>query len=73
MKAQEGGFALVFLDVMMTKLDGLGFLKALKYNPPKQASGPVLLLTNLAHDPVVSKALDLGAKSYLIKSDLNPD
>lgn len=72
-KIKEGGYSLILLDMMMPKLDGLGVLEALKQNSPKAANGPIILLTNLAHDPVITKALSLGAKDYLIKSDLNPD
>lgn len=72
-KIKEGGYNLILLDMMMPKLDGLGVLTSLKDSPPKAANGPIILLTNLAHDPVINKALSLGAKSFLIKSDLNPD
>lgn len=72
-KIREGGYSLILLDMMMPKLDGLGVLESLKQNASKTANGPIVLLTNLAHDPVISKALSLGAKDYLIKSDLNPD
>lgn len=72
-KIKEGGYQLILLDMMMPKLDGLGVLSALKDNPPIVSNGPIILLTNLAHDPVISKALALGAKSFMIKSDLNPD
>jgi DNA-binding NarL/FixJ family response regulator len=34
---------------------------------------PVILLTNLAHDPVIKEAMQTGARSYLIKADLTPD
>lgn len=72
-KVREGGYAIILLDVMMPKLDGLGFLTSLKENPPRKLNGPIILLTNLAHDPVINQALSLGAKGYLIKSNLNPD
>lgn len=72
-KAREGGYDAILLDVMMPKLDGLGVLKGLKATPPKKANGPILLLTNLAHDPVVKEALATGAKDYLVKADFNPD
>lgn len=72
-KIKEGGYQLILLDMMMPKLDGLGVLSALKESPPVVSNGPIILLTNLAHDPVINKALSLGAKSFLIKSDLNPD
>jgi len=72
-KAREGGHDLILLDVMMPKLDGLGVLKGLKDNPPRQKNGVILLLTNLAHDPVVKEALTMGAKEVLVKADYNPD
>lgn len=72
-KAQEGGYSIILLDIMTPRLDGIGFLKSLKSNPAKTQNGPVILLTNLAHDPVIKEGLDLGAKSYIIKSDINPD
>lgn len=72
-KAQAGGYDLILLDAMMPKLDGLGVLKALKQNPPKQENKVILLLTNLAHNNVVDEAIENGAKSYLIKSEMNPD
>lgn len=72
-KAKEGGYDLILLDVMMPRLDGLGFLKGLKTTPPKKSNGPILLLTNLAHDPVVKEALATGAKDYLVKAEFNPD
>lgn len=73
LKAQEGGYDLILLDAMMPKVDGLGVLKGLQATPPKQENKVILLLTNLAHDKVIDEALQNGAKSYLIKSDMNPN
>ena len=70
---QKGGFDLILLYIMMPRLDGIGVLKSLKdktINPP---NGPIVLLTNLAHDPVIQEAASLGAKTYLIKADITPD
>lgn len=72
-KATEGGFDLILLDAMMPKMDGLGVLKALKENPPKQENKAIILLTNLAHNKVIDEAMENGAKTYLIKSEMNPD
>lgn len=72
-KIRKGGFDLILLDVMMPNLDGLGVLKELKDKPPGVKNGPLVLLTNLAHDPIIKEALNLGASGYLIKSDLNPE
>lgn len=72
-KARIGGYDLILLDVMMPKMNGLKVLEELKKNPPKAANGSIVLLTNLAQDPIINDALKKGAKAYLIKSDLNPD
>lgn len=72
-KAQEGGYDLVLLDIMMPKLDGLGVLRALKDQPAKKPNGYIVLLTNLAHDSIIQEAQTLGAYTYFVKSDLNPD
>lgn len=71
-KIKIGGYHLILLDVMMPKMDGLEVLRALKNNPPAAANGQIVLLTNLTHDPVINMAMDLGAKTHLVKSDINP-
>lgn len=57
-------YDLILLDIMMPKLDGHGFIKALRNN---QRHAPVLMLT--AKDSLEDKVkgLDLGADDYLIK------
>lgn len=72
-KAKEGGYSLILLDVMLPKMDGLALLTELKKDPPKVKNGPIVLLTNLTHGPVIKKALNIGAKGYIIKSDVTPD
>jgi len=68
-----GGYDLVLLDIMMPKLDGIGVLKTLKEKPPVVPNKKIILLTNLAHDPVLQEATSLGAAAYLIKADMTPD
>lgn len=72
-KIQEGGFDLILLDIMMPKLDGLAVLTQLQTSPPLKPNGPIVVVTNIANDPIVNKALVIGAKAYMIKADLNPD
>lgn len=71
-KMKQGGYDLILLDVMMPKLDGLGVLGKIKDYSPTKKNGPIILLTNLAHDPIIQEALRRGAHSFLIKTDITP-
>ena len=70
--ARAGGFDLVLLDMMLPKVDGLGILRGLKNEPPTKPNGPIILLTNLSHDPILKMAEDLGVSQHIIKSDIDP-
>lgn len=70
--AQEGGYDVILLDLMMPNLDGLGFLEQLKDTPPKQKNGNIIVLSNLAYGDAKQKTLDLGASDFLVKADLDP-
>ncbi len=59
---------LILLDVILPKKDGYEVIKRLK-SGKKTAKIPVVLLTNLGGIRDVEKALELGATTYLIKSD----
>lgn len=71
-KLIEGGFDATLLDIMMPKLDGLGVLTKLRETPPKQPNGPILILTNLDHDPILEQTKALGAYSHILKADILP-
>lgn len=71
-KIREGGWDLVLLDLMMPSLDGIGVLKALKEEPPKQENGPIVALSNAGYMAVAEEAAALGAAGFLMKADLLP-
>lgn len=71
-KITAGGYSLIALDVIMPQLDGLGVLQELQHAKPKQANGPILLLTSLVNDPAVKNAEALGVKQVLYKTEINP-
>lgn len=73
-KMKSATYSLVLLDIMLPEMDGLQVLEKLKkdgaFDPSTQS---VVLLTNLGQDTLVAKALTLGIRGYLVKSDYSPD
>jgi DNA-binding response OmpR family regulator len=69
--AKEAKPALILLDIMLPKMDGLEVLKKLKADDQTK-NIPVILLSNLGQEFVVKGGMNLGAVDYLLKSDLTP-
>jgi CheY-like chemotaxis protein len=63
--------ALILLDMMMPRMDGLQFLEALR-GWPKTSAIPVVILSNVADHSLVERALALGAVEYLVKAQTRP-
>ncbi len=59
---------LVLLDLILPKMDGYEVIKNLR-SEEKTKKIPIIILTNLGGIHDVEKALELGATTYLIKSD----
>lgn len=59
---------IVLLDLLLPKMNGFNFLRYLKANPALKDI-PVVILSNLGDQDDVSKAGDLGAIDYFVKSD----
>lgn len=59
-------FDLFVVDVNMPKLDGYGFIRALRQAPLASAA-PVLMVSTEAQLQDASAALDAGANCYLVK------
>jgi DNA-binding response OmpR family regulator len=62
---------LAVLDVMMPKMSGFDVLRAMKADE-RLKNIPVILLTNLAGEQDAQKGIELGAVTYLIKSQYSP-
>jgi CheY-like chemotaxis protein len=62
--------ALIFLDLMMPGMDGLEVLETIKSDKNKYGEMPVIILTNMVSERVVREAFTLGAKSYLVKTEI---
>lgn len=70
-KAQKMLPDIILCDIMMPVKDGVEALKELK-EIDETKDIPVVMLTNLSDEKYVEQALDLGAISYLIKSQVVP-
>jgi len=68
-KASEEPPDLILLDIILPKKDGYEVLEEIKKSPQKNI--PVLILTNLEEIDNVQRALDLGATTFMIKSDFS--
>ncbi len=61
-------FDLVLLDIILPKMNGFEFLEKIKKDEALKDI-PVIVLTNLEGSNDVQKALELGARTYLVKSN----
>lgn len=62
---------LVFMDIMMPKLNGLDALDKIKADESIK-NIPIVMLTNLSSTADAETALKKGALKYFVKSDLVP-
>jgi len=60
---------LVLLDIVLPKLDGFGVLKRMR---EEKLTMPVIVVSNSGQPVEVDRALELGAKDYLVKAEFNP-
>ena len=60
------------LDIMIPVLDGVHVLKIVKTNE-KTKNKPVLLLTNVDNENLITEAFEYGAAGYLIKAEITPE
>lgn len=65
---KEGKPDIVLLDLILPKKHGFEVLEAMKGNEATKDI-PVLVLTNLEESTEVMKAIELGARGYLIKAN----
>lgn len=62
---------LIILDILLPEKNGIFFLKQ-QMKDPEIASIPVVALSNYDHPEARKRALELGAKEYIIKTDYTP-
>jgi CheY-like chemotaxis protein len=70
-KARSSAPDIIFLDIRLPRLDGLGVLEALR-GDPSTAHIPVVILSNWNERELVDRGISLGALDHLIKSQTTP-
>lgn len=70
-KAKSFNPNLILLDLLMPELDGFGVLEALRGDESTK-NIPVIVMSNLGQEDHVKKAMALGAKTYIVKSQFTP-
>jgi DNA-binding response OmpR family regulator len=64
----DNKFDLILTDLMMPKFSGFDLLHKLK---EMEENTPVVVLSNLSQSEDLEKAKKLGARDYLVKSDIS--
>lgn len=70
--ARGSSWDLLLLDIMIPELDGVSLLKLIK-NEPVLKDKPVIMLTNIGNENLISEAFSYGAEGYLIKAEITPE
>lgn len=71
-KAARGDINLILLDIMLPDIDGFDLLETIKADE-KIKKIPVIIMSNLGQPEDKQQGRALGAKDYLVKSDLSLD
>jgi len=71
-RASEEDWDVMLLDIMLPGQDGIALLKKIKAED-KTANKPIIALTNLSVESVITQVFDQGADGFLIKSEITPD
>ncbi|OGZ34906.1 MAG: hypothetical protein A3A94_00975 [Candidatus Portnoybacteria bacterium RIFCSPLOWO2_01_FULL_43_11] len=70
--ASHGDFDIILLNMAMPIMDGYGILKELKEDLRTKRT-PVLAFSDAAGDQEISKAIEMGAEDYFLKSKISPE
>lgn len=61
---------IILLDLVMPNMDGFGLLKKVKKSK-KLKDVPVIVLSNLEQVSDIERAMELGAKEYIVKASVS--
>jgi len=62
----RGGVDIVFLDIMMPRLDGIGFLEKIKEDI-RYAHVPIVVVSAVNQKETIARLIQLGVKDYILK------
>lgn len=62
---------LILLDILMPRMDGFGVLET-KKKDIEIADIPVIIISNSGQPVEIDRAIQLGAKDYLVKAEFDP-
>lgn len=68
--ATAGPCDLIILDLLMPRVDGFDFLRGYR---EQQGCAPVIVLTNLSGEGERRRVLELGARAFLVKTEIALD
>lgn len=67
-KINEPGISLILLDLVLPKFDGFEILKVIRSTEALK-NIPVIVFSNLSEEKDITKAKELGATDFMIKSN----
>lgn len=70
---KEASPNLIILDILLPKENGLSFLEKIKDQKEITTNIPVVVMSNFDDKETREKALALGIKEYIIKSNYDPN
>lgn len=63
---------IVFLDIMIPKIDGMEALRLIRELFPSKDDLKIIMFSNLCNDEYIDLCKEYGANDYLVKADTSP-
>lgn len=70
-RIKKGGLDLIVLDIVMPKMGGFEVLEEMQKDEELKKNS-VIIISNSGQPVEISRAIDLGVKDYLIKTQFDP-
>jgi two-component system, OmpR family, response regulator ResD len=65
--------ALILLDLMLPTMDGFAVLESIRGRTDEGKNVPIIVVSNLGQEQDKTRALSLGATTYLVKAEVDVD